>query len=98
MSTINISLPKEQVSLIDKLVSNYGFANRSEFIRSLLRLIHFEPELIGKAATFPFVFPKEKSVDKIVTDFEKTKKYSSDFIRDLREGLETSEYFEKPKR
>jgi len=97
MSTINISLPKEQVNLIDQLVSAYGFANRSEFVRSLLRLIHFEPELITRAATFPFVSPTEKSVDKIVADFEKTQKYSSSFIRDLREGLEASEYFEEQK-
>ena len=97
MSTINISLPKEQVGLIDKLVSSYGFANRSEFVRSLLRVIHFEPELINKAATFPFVSPKEKSVNKIVADFEKTQKYSSSFINDLREGLVESEYFNKQK-
>ncbi|PIV00683.1 hypothetical protein COS54_02470 [Candidatus Shapirobacteria bacterium CG03_land_8_20_14_0_80_39_12] len=95
MSTINISLPKEQVSLIDKLVSSYGFANRSEFVRSLLRVVHFEPELISKAATFPFVSPKEKSVDKIVADFKKTKKYSSSFIKDLKEGLSQSEFFNK---
>jgi len=97
MSTINISLPKEQVSLIDKLVHSYGFANRSEFIRSLLRTVHLEPELISKAATFPFVSPKEKSVEKIVADFKKTKKYSSSFIKDLQEGLEVSEYFKKLK-
>lgn len=97
MSTINISLPKEQVSLIDKLVINYGFANRSEFVRSLLRVAHLEPELISKAATFPFAFPKEKSVEKIVADFEKTQKYSSSFIDDLREGLAESEYFNKQK-
>ena len=95
MSTINISLPKEQVGLIDKLVSNYGFANRSEFVRSLLRLVHFEPELINKAAVFPFVSPKEKSVAKIVADFEKTQKYSPDFIKDLKEGLSQSEFFNK---
>lgn len=95
MSTINISLPKEQVSLIDKLVSTYGFANRSEFVRSLLRLVHFEPELISKAATFPFASPKEKSVEKIVADFKKTQKYSPSFIKDLQEGLEESEYFNK---
>ena len=95
MSTINISLPKEQVNSIDKLVSSYGFANRSEFIRSLLRIVHLEPELVSRAATFPFISPKEKSVEKIVADFKKTKKYSSSFIKDLQEGLEASEYFEK---
>jgi len=95
MSTINISLPQEQVGLIDKLVSSYGFANRSEFIRSLLRLVHFKPGLIQEAATFPFVSPKEQSLEKIIADFKKTKKYSPDFIKDLKEGLKSSNYFKK---
>lgn len=95
MSTINISLPGEQVSLIDKLVSAYGFANRSEFMRSLLRLVSHKPELIESAATFPFVAPKEKSIKKILTNFQKTKKYSPAFLKDLKEGLASSDFFEK---
>lgn len=95
MSTINISLPQEQVSLIDKLVSSYGFANRSEFIRSLVRLIHFKPGLIQEAAMFPFVSPKEQSSEKIIADFKKTKKYSPDLIKDLKEGLKSSNYFKR---
>ena len=95
MSTINISLPQEQVGLIDKLVSSYGFANRSEFIRSLLRLVHFKPGLIQEAAMFPFVSPKEQSLEKIIADFKKTKKYSPGFIKDLKEGLKSSNYFKK---
>lgn len=95
MSTINISLPQEQVGLIDKLVSSYGFANRSEFIRSLLRLVHFKPGLIQEAAIFPFASPKEQSLEKIIADFKKTKKYSPDFIKDLKEGLKSSNYFKK---
>jgi len=97
MSTINISLPQEQVGLIDKLVSSYGFANRSEFIRSLLRLVHFKPRLIQEAAIFPFASPKEQSLEKIIADFKKTKKYSPDFIKDLKEGLKSSNYFKKIK-
>ena len=95
MSTINISLPGEQVILIDKLVSIYGFANRSEFVRSLLRLITHKPELIESAATFPFVSPKEKSIKKILADFQMSKKYSPAFLKDLKEGLESSDFFEK---
>jgi len=95
MSTINISLPGEQVSLIDKLVSVYGFANRSEFMRSLLRLITHKPELIETAATFPFVAPKEKSIKKILADFKRTKKYSPVFLKDLEKGLESSDFFGK---
>lgn len=95
MSTINVSLPSEQVNLVDKLVSSYGFANRSEFIRSLLRLISRNPQLVESAATFPFISPKEKSVEKIMNGFKKTKKYSPEFLADLKDGLESSDFFNK---
>ncbi|MBI5356267.1 hypothetical protein HZB78_01495 [Candidatus Collierbacteria bacterium] len=93
MSTINISLPYEQVSFVDQLVANFGFANRSEFVRSLLRLITHRPELIKTASTFPFVAPKERSVKKIMDGFRKTKRYSSAFLKDLQIGLSESNYF-----
>lgn len=93
MSTVNISLPNNQVTFIDKLVISYGFANRSEFIRSLIRLIANRPEIIETAAVFPFIAPKEKSVKKIISDFSKTKKYSAVFLKDLEEGLKESDYF-----
>ena len=95
MSTVNISLPKEQVNLVDKFVSVYGFANRSEFIRSLLRLITHKPELIEQSATFPFVVSVEKSAKTIVADFRKTNKYSAEFLKDLEQGLKSSNYFKK---
>ncbi len=95
MSTINISLPQEQVNFIDKLASAYGFANRSEFIRAILRFIGRRPEIIEKIAIFPFVSPQTKSAKKIISDFKKTKKYSSVFLKDLKEGLESSAYFKK---
>lgn len=93
MSTVNISLPSEQVSLVDRFVSLYGFASRSEFMRSLIRLIKQKPELVEKAATFPFATPTEKSVKKIIAGFKKTKKYSAAFLKDLEEGLKSSDYF-----
>ena len=93
MSTINISLPYEQVSFVDKLVADYGFANRSEFVRSLLRLITHKPELVETASTFPFITPQERSVKKIMGDFRKTKKYSPAFLKDLETGLAESSYF-----
>ncbi|OGG14264.1 hypothetical protein A2773_06625 [Candidatus Gottesmanbacteria bacterium RIFCSPHIGHO2_01_FULL_39_10] len=94
MSTVNISLPKEQLQLIDKLTSLYGFANRSEFIRSLIRLISRKPEIIDAASTYPFTTPKVKSVKKIISAFEKTNKYSPSFLKDLKEGLNSSNYFQ----
>ena len=93
MSTINISLPADQVSFIDDVASQYGFANRSEFIRSLIRLIKYQPTMISQASLFPFVSPTTRSVSEIVTDFQKTKKYPDSFLKDLKEGLSQSTYF-----
>jgi metal-responsive CopG/Arc/MetJ family transcriptional regulator len=95
MSTINISLPKEQITLVDTMVSSYGFANRSEFMRAILRFMARKPEILEKSVSFPFVLPKEKSAKKIVSGFEKTKKYNKDFLKDLKEGLASSDYFDK---
>lgn len=93
MSTINISLPKEQVTLVDRLVGRYGFANRSEFVRSLLRLVHTKPHIVENAIAHPFISPSTRSVKKIMADFRKTKKYSKAFLKDLEEGLKDSDYF-----
>lgn len=93
MSTVNLSLPADQVSFIDHLVMRYKFANRSELVRSLIRLVRREPMLIETAATFPFISPQERSAKAIISDFQKTKKYSKAFLRDLEDGLKSSDYF-----
>ncbi len=93
MSTVNISLPQEQVVFIDGLAKRYGFSNRSEFIRGLLRLIRHRPHIVEEAIAHPFVSPDSRSVKQIVSDFRKSKKYSDAFIRDLEDGLKNSTYF-----
>ena len=93
MSTVNISLQEKQANYIDALVIKYGFANRSEFIRSIIRLVVFKPDLVEKAATFPFTAPKERSTKKILTTFAKSGRYSKEFLKDLKEGLDQSDYF-----
>jgi len=93
MSTINISLPEKQVNLVDKMMVAYGFANRSEFIRAVLRFLFLKPEVLEEAALFPFISPKEKSRKKIIAGFKKSGKYSSAFLKDLKEGLAESDYF-----
>ncbi len=94
MSSINISLPSEQVTFIDKLVAQYGFANRSEFIRSIVRLLRHKPDILEKTAVFPFEStPPNQSIKDIMADFGKTKKYSPAFLKDLEEGLKKSDYF-----
>lgn len=94
MSTINISLPEEQVTFVDSWVKRFGFANRSELIRSLLRLARVKPTLLTDAATFPFVAtPPNQSARDVLADFRKTKKYSQTFLKDLEEGLKASNHF-----
>lgn len=93
MSTINISLPAQQADIIDSMVSKYGFANRSEFIRSIIRLVIQQKDLVEKAAVFPFVSPKKQPVTAIISAFSKTKRYSKEFLKDLEEGLSESNYF-----
>jgi metal-responsive CopG/Arc/MetJ family transcriptional regulator len=95
MSTVNISLPAQQVKLVDQLVGRFGFANRSEFFRSILRLVTHKEELVSEAATFPFMMPQTKSVKKILADFRKNKRYSPAFLKDLEDGLKNSDYFQK---
>lgn len=95
MNTMNVSLTSEQVGFVDQLVAQHGFANRSEFVRSILRLIRFKPELVVEVKTFPFVAPKERSVKKIVSEFAKTQKYSRSFLADLKAGLAESSYFQE---
>ncbi|PIQ72682.1 hypothetical protein COV86_01695 [Candidatus Roizmanbacteria bacterium CG11_big_fil_rev_8_21_14_0_20_35_14] len=94
MSTINISLPSDQVNLIDGFVKKFGFANRSEFIRSIIRVLIRKPELVETASTYPFLAPKTKSIKTIISGFKKNKKYSQAFLKDLEEGLKTSDYFQ----
>jgi len=51
--------------------------------------------LLKKSVVFPFDVPGEKSAKKIIGEFKKTNKYSSEFLADLKEGLENSDYFVK---
>jgi metal-responsive CopG/Arc/MetJ family transcriptional regulator len=93
MATMNISLLPEQLRYVDELVGHYGFANRSEFFRSVIRLLKAKPNLVADSSTLPFIPPTEKSVQKIMTGFKKEKKYSAQFLKDLEVGLKESNYF-----
>lgn len=95
MSTMNISLPSQQVTIVDRFVTQYGFANRSEFIRSLVRLVTREPKIMSDAATYPFVAPVSTSRTTILHNLAKTKKYSKALLADLEAGMAESSYFTK---
>lgn len=93
MKTVNISLTKEQTNFIDGVISKYGFANRSEFFRSILRLILREPKIINQADSLILEAPDTKQAKDILAGFSKTKKYSKAFLKDLETGLKRSSYF-----
>ena len=93
MSTISISLPENQIETTDYLVKKFGFANRSEFIRALLRFINHKPYVLEEVVAYPFISPSEKSTKKIVSDFRETNKYSREFLKDLETGLKESSFF-----
>ncbi len=93
MSSVNISLPSDQVSFIDSMVSKYGFASRSELFRAVLRLVRHKPELVDQASVLPLDPPSTRSIAKILSGFQNTGKYSPDFLKDLKSALSQSDYF-----
>ena len=95
MSTINISLPASQVSFIDGLVKKHGFANRSEFVRSVFRFLKGNPTALTQVNTFPLVSPSTKNGDEVIKSFRNTGLYSEDFLKDIEEGINDSGYFTK---
>jgi metal-responsive CopG/Arc/MetJ family transcriptional regulator len=95
MNTVNISLTHDQIELVDKLTKQYGFANRSEFFRAIIRKVTADSQVQEQITSWPFSSPSTKSSSKIVSAFEKTNRYSNNFLADLAEGLENSDYFSK---
>jgi Arc/MetJ-type ribon-helix-helix transcriptional regulator len=93
MNTLNISLTSDQISWINNFTQKLGFANRSEFIRSILRFLAKREDLLSGVQTYPFISPATVNKKQIISDFRKTKKYSAEFIKDLEEGLARSDYF-----
>lgn len=93
MTTVNISITDNQSKFIDQVAKDYNFENRSELIRSFIRLFQFQPQLINKAIEFPFEEPFTRSRSKMYQSVAKTGKYSKEFLKDLKEGLEDSKDF-----
>jgi len=93
MNTVNISLTEQQALMTDKLVNLHGFANRSEFFRALLRAVFTNPTIIEKADRSLFASPHTYKASEIVAGFRKSKKYSKEFLEDLKTGLSESPSF-----
>lgn len=95
MTTMNVSLTEEQARFIDNMTDKLGFANRSEFLRALLRRAQTDVRFTKEARTWPFMSPSTKSRARILESLSQAKIYSKEFLDDLKEGLENSDYFSK---
>ena len=93
MTTVNLSLTSDQLKWIDQSAQQFGFANRSEFVRNLIRFVSQRADLLFHSQTFPFSSPSTRSKKDVLTGFAKTGKYSTGFLKDLKAGLNRSGYF-----
>ena len=94
MKNININVTSQQAKLIDKAAQQRGFANRSEFFRSLLRYVLFySPQILKNLDAAAFEQPPSKNTSYIISELAKTGKYNKKFIESVESGLKKSEYF-----
>lgn len=93
MATVNLSITDDQLNWMDSTFQNLGFANRSEFIRSILRFISQREDLLNMTSTFPFQPPPTNNSAEILADFKASGKYSKAFLNDLAKGMKQSTYF-----
>jgi len=93
---MNVSLPEKQIQDVDSMVERYGYANRSEFVRSALRFVLKNKTVSDEMTDFPFLVASSfDEPDEVVNDFRKTGKYSEGFLKDLEEGLKKSKFLKK---
>lgn len=74
MATVNISLTDNQAKFVDSLVSTYGFANRSEFFRSMIRKLASDNGLASHVADYPFVREGDSIIDSKLMLLDRGKK------------------------
>ncbi|PIT97684.1 hypothetical protein COT77_00025 [Candidatus Berkelbacteria bacterium CG10_big_fil_rev_8_21_14_0_10_41_12] len=95
MRTVNISLPKELNQQVDRAIRKEGYASRSEFFRTLIRL-YFTLRSTNATQQGSFFVPfKKKSLNKIKEELTATDQYSSAFIDSVVKGLEKSSLYKK---
>lgn len=93
MRTMSISITGEQAQIIDRAVLQYGFANRSEFFRALLRFFLYRPTAILEADSLVFENPDTRDASEVLASFKAAGLYSKEFLKDLETGLKDSTYF-----
>lgn len=94
MKNINISLTVDQARLVDKKSADFGFANRSEFFRAMLRYIFLHsPDVLTRLDAAAFEQPVIKNIKQIEGELKKSGKYNKAFIQSVSKGLKKSDYF-----
>ncbi len=89
METINISLPKSLSVKIDRVIKKEGYASRSEFFRTILRL--YLQLTKGEA---PVLVPfKKRSLTEVKKELEGTGLYNQKFIKSVVSGLKKSSVY-----
>lgn len=92
MQTLNISVTKEQAKAVDRLIKEQGFANRSEFFRTLVRSVQRQSIPLDD---FVFEEPPPRDAASVINDFRASGRYSEKFLKSLESGLRKSSYFSK---
>ena len=93
MTTMNISVTKEQAKFVDQIAKKFNFGNRSELFRSLLRLVQQQPNLMAQSSVLPFQPPSTRSRSKVLQGLKDSGLYTPEFIKDMEEGLKDDIYF-----
>lgn len=88
MYTINISLPKSLYQRVGQLIKDEGYASRSEFFRTLIRIY---TALRGERLELLEFIPRPLSEMK--NELRKTKKYNQEFINNIISGLKRSSIY-----
>ena len=93
VQTINISLPKKLSVTVDRIVDREGYASKSEFFRTLLRL-YLQLAGTKAKASRPFFVPfKKQPLSRVKRELEKTGLYKKDFIESVVSGLSKSSLY-----
>jgi len=89
MRTINISVTEEQRNFVDQMVDKLGFANRSEFFRTIVRMIKANPKVIEEPKVMQLSPKAIKRYNKIIENIESGKEsvYEAHDVKDLLDQL-----------
>lgn len=89
MYTINISLPKILYQKVNELIAQEGYASRSEFFRTLIRIY-----TVLKSEEATLLEFEKKPLKEIERQLTKTNRYNQAFIKSVIYGLKKSSLYE----